>query len=87
MIFLLAETLHFLNRNDLLHLLYQFISAVGIYPIQQAIFMFWLKSSKDPILHITQLDVMVLISRTQVKTKEFIYQSKTSKEYDELDEE
>ena len=63
------------------------LQRLGIYPLQQALFMFWLKSSKDPILHITQLDIMILISRTQVKAKDFVEKSKTSKEYDELDEE
>ena len=49
-----------------------FFINLGIYPLQQAFLIFYLKSSKDPIEGISKLDALCLVSKTQIKNKNFI---------------
>ena len=88
MVFLFAfNFLHLLFYLPNLYQNFRILFHLGIYPLQQALFMYWLKSKDDPMLLISKLDVMIIISRTQVKTAQFMIESKNTKEYDELDEE
>ena len=57
----------------------------GIYPLQQGLCMFYLKSSKDPLEGISKLDALCLVSSTQVQTPVFIDKIVSSEQYKMLE--
>ncbi len=57
-----------------------------MFTIQQAVCMFYLKPTKDPLQLISKLDALTLISRTQVKNPEFIEETIDKEEYEDLED-
>ena len=57
---------------------------VGMYPIQQALCMYYIKSVKDPLQLIAKLDAVCLVSSMETKTEDFENRTKETPEYDEL---
>ena len=53
----------------------------GLYPLQQAICMFYLKSTLDPLSLVSNLDAVILVSRNQVINEQFLEEAKESNDY------
>ena len=58
----------------------------GLYPIQQALCMYYIKSVQDPLQLIAKLDAVCLVSSMETKTREFQSRTKETPEYLELQE-
>jgi hypothetical protein len=68
---LLLLVIEILYANEIKNPLkfYQPFVVSGLYPLQQAVTMFYLKSSEDIIQQTSKLEVICLISRTQIENK------------------